>query len=77
MYEELVKKMEAALGPEIVKDLREQIAKIENSIPTTQNHYGDYMAILSGFGGNKAKAAEIFIILGANRIGVENALKFV
>jgi len=35
------------------------------------------MGILSKFGANKAKAAEIFIILGANRTGVENALKFV
>jgi hypothetical protein len=76
-YEEIAKKLEGIFGPQLVNDLREQINKIENNIPATKYHYGDYMALLSQFGSNKENMAKILIVLGANAEGVTSALKLV
>lgn len=75
--EDLIKKLEEILGIELIKELRAQIEKIENSIPTTKDHYGDYMGALSRFEKNKLAMGNMFIILGANKEGIANALRFV
>lgn len=65
------------LGEELVQQLQKQIQDIENSIPTTKNHYGRYMAILSSYGEQKKVMAAILVTLGANKQGVMDALRLV
>ena len=64
------------LGESVFNDIKGQIQKIEGSLETTKNHYGDYMHIF-GMTQDKQKRlvmANIFLILGANPLGVKDAL---
>jgi len=69
-------KIKEAIGETLFNELQEQIEKIENSVPTTKNHYGQYMAILSHYGDEKKRIglSNILLILGANRQGIIDAL---
>lgn len=51
---EMDKKVEETLSPEkqqalkeMIEDFKPIVERIENSLATTQGHYGDYMALLS------------------------------
>jgi len=47
-------------------------------MPTTRGHYGEYMALLSKFPAqNRQALATMFVVLGADRQGVIDALKIV
>lgn len=75
-YAGMEQKLRGLLGEQMVDDVKTQIQKIEASIPTTKNHYGNYMSALNRFKGeNRVGMAQMFIILGANRQGVVDALK--
>jgi len=76
VYEEKRPLLVKSLGEESVVDLENKIEKIESSIPTTQNHYGNYMSLLSKFQGeNRMAMANLFVLMGANKKGVVDALK--
>ena len=63
---------------ELAGDLKEMVQQIEARPKTTQNHYGQYMGLLSGMAKNKGHAqiiAAALIEAGANRQGVVSALK--
>ena len=75
--EEMKAKVREAFGSDLVAQLEGQIKRIESSIPTTMNHYGDYMGLLSSFGDKKEAMAKILILCGANSQGVTDALRFV
>ena len=77
LTEEQKTKLIDALGKEMVDELIQAINKIESSPPTTKNHYGAYMQILSKFGANKILMANLLILMGANKEGVKDALKLV
>ncbi len=68
--------------PVIVEDiallLKESVARIEASIPTTQNHYGDYMRLMTEFVDDKTSRSILALALaqaGANPAGVAAALR--
>ena len=76
IYKEKRPLLVKSLGKQIVVDLEKQIEKIESSFPTTQNHYGNYMSLLSKFQGeNRLAMANLFVLMGANKQGVIDALK--
>ena len=68
-------KLIEVLGKEMVDELIKTVNKIETGIPLTKNHYGAYMAILSRFGSNKILIGNLLVLMGANRQGVQDALK--
>jgi RNA binding exosome subunit len=70
--EEQKKALNEAL--ELVKPI---VKRIEASIPSTKNHYGDYMAVLSMDKDpmQMKKMAALLILAGANKEGVSAALK--
>jgi hypothetical protein len=74
--QDLEPKLRQALGSQFVDELKGQIKQIETSVPTTKNHYGQYMAILSqGKTPQQRKVtAMTLIVLGANKQGVLDAL---
>lgn len=75
---ELEQKLRDNLGNEYVDSIKADIAKIESGMPTTRGHYGQYMALLSKFpAGNRVALASMFVVLGANKQGVIDALKIV
>jgi RNA binding exosome subunit len=59
---------------ELVKPI---VQRIEKSLPTTKNHYGDYMTVLSMDKDpmQMKKMAALLILAGANKEGVSAALK--
>jgi hypothetical protein len=66
------------LVTDLAGDLRETVAKIEAKLATTQNHYGDYMALLSSIARDKNTAKIISMALveaGANVQGVTSAMR--
>lgn len=67
----------AELLTKIVEDIKPIVAKIEKLPPTTRNHYGDYMAVLSQTEEPRIRKrlAAILVIAGANEQGVADALK--
>lgn len=77
LTEEQKEKIKEALGKEMMEELISTINKIETSTPTTKDHYGAYMQILSRFGKDKLLMANLLILLGANREGVKAAAKLV
>lgn len=52
------------------------VVRIESSLPTTKDHYGDYMGILATAKNpeERKKMAMVLIIAGANKNGVLAAL---
>ncbi len=68
-----------AIVTDLANDLRESVAKIEaDTFPTTQNHYGRYMSIISVFAQNDRTMASIISRAlkeaGANQAGVNSAM---
>jgi hypothetical protein len=63
---------------ELSQDVAPEVQRIEASIETTQNHYGDYGALISQVSGGKPAVAKIIaaalIKAGANQAGVTNGL---
>ena len=67
------------LAKELVVDLKPVVDKIEASTPTTKNHYGKYLNILMPLTGDSVKyycVAKGLILAGANRQGMDAALKY-
>jgi hypothetical protein len=66
---------------ELAEDFAPMVKEIEGSLKTTQNHYGRYMALISGLAkGNRGHAklfAHALIKAGANAQGVASAMQFV
>lgn len=64
---------------ELANDLSPEVKRIESSLATTQNHYGDYGNIISRTAkGNKNIALVIgkaLVKAGANSVGVANAIR--
>lgn len=63
---------------ELAGDFKPAVQKIEAKIPTTRNHYGDYMGLISSLAKTKQHAqlfAMAMIKAGANRQGIGDALK--
>jgi len=64
---------------DLAADLKPMVKDIEAGIPTTQNNYGRYGSLISQLSkGDKRVGAIIALALieaGANRVGVQNALK--
>lgn len=60
-------------------DLRPEVAKIESAPPTTKDHYGDYMAIIShlakGSAFNAMVTASALRLAGANAPGLTAAMR--
>ena len=58
--------------------LREVVELIEAKAPTTRNHYGDHMGVLSmaaHFASERTTLAKALILAGANGQGVADALR--
>jgi hypothetical protein len=62
---------------QLAEDLKDYVQKTEESLPTTQNHYGEYMRFLSLFKGSRDIIATALVMAGANRAGVASALRIV
>jgi hypothetical protein len=64
---------------DLAEDFRPQVLKIEASIPTTKNHYGQYMSLLSQMAKDDKNLAMVFSLAlvkaGANREGIKSALR--
>jgi Mg2+ and Co2+ transporter CorA len=64
---------------DVADDLRGLVSDIESGIKTTQNHYGRYLSIITHIAGDNIDVASIIaaalIMAGANRKGVNDALK--
>ncbi len=62
----------------LAAELREGVAEIEASVPTTRGHYGTYMGLFSQFADDIGQArvlAAALIKAGANEQGVNDALR--
>ena len=62
----------------LADDLREGVAEIEASTPTTRGHYGIYMGLFSQFADDLGQArilAKALIQAGASERGVNDALR--
>ena len=68
-----------SLIADLATDFRPLVAKIEASIPTTQNHYGRYGQILAQLSkGDRNSAAVLFLAFeraGANLQGLRDGYK--
>lgn len=72
----LREKLKIALGENLFNDLKNSIDNIEKSVPTTKNHYGNYLNILSNIPKEKRENyATMLILLGANVFGIKDALE--
>jgi hypothetical protein len=63
---------------DLAGDFKEKVAEIEARIATTQNHYSDYGALISGVTKNPREAnivGHALIKAGANRDGVIAGLR--
>lgn len=69
--------IENALTPEIEQELKKAVSVIEGGVPTTKGHYGVYMSILSRAKDKRSREilAEVLLKVGANKQGVEDALR--
>lgn len=66
------------LVQQIADTFKDYVAETEASIPTTRNHYGDYMGLMLRFAddaGQRAILAKALVKAGANKQGVADALK--
>ena len=62
---------------EIANDFIPLITEIENSIETTQNHYGDYLQLINQISDNpqiQKLLATALIVAGANIAGISAAM---
>jgi hypothetical protein len=63
----------------LADDVRPEVQRIEAKIAITQNHYGDYMNLLSTVSGGNSKVGKLMgmalIQAGANSAGVNSALQ--
>ena len=75
LSKEQIDKLNDVLGKEMVNELIEMVYKIENGVPTTKNHYGQYMVVLNRFNNNKILIGNLLILMGANKQGIMDALK--
>jgi len=72
------KRLKDAIGDKDFNKFKSMIDSIETSMPTTKNHYGRYMALLSKFPADKRLVyANFFIVMGGNRQGISDALSIV
>lgn len=63
---------------QIAEDMREAVAAIEDTLPTTKNHYGAYLGMISRTKGDnftKSMVAVALIKAGANFDGVLDAYR--
>ena len=64
---------------ELVEDLKPEVTRIEASVATTMNHYGDYGSLLSTLGKGHASNTQLFALAliraGASRQGVADGLR--
>ncbi len=63
---------------DLAGDLRDRVKEIERGLKTTQDHYGEYLAIIVGVGGDDTTHKLIALALieaGANRNGVRSAIR--
>lgn len=64
---------------EVADSLKDLVEKIEGSVATTQNHYGDYMSLIhvvaKGDFTTASIIAQALILAGANEKGVNDALR--
>jgi hypothetical protein len=64
---------------DVAEDLRDLVTDIEAGIETTQDHYGDYLGILTTMGQGDAGFRKVIAVAllkaGANHDGVQSALK--
>lgn len=60
----------------LVEELKPDVAEIEKMVPTTKNHYGAYLTILSMTKDKKIRErlAVCLVRAGANEQGVKDAL---
>lgn len=63
----------------LVVEVKPAVEKIEARLATTQNHYGDYLELLTTVSGGDKKMGQVvalaLIKAGANREGVLSALQ--
>jgi hypothetical protein len=61
----------------LASDVRDEVAEIETSTPTTRNHYGRYMAILCMFKEVRTQKLLVLALIraGANEQGVIDAAR--
>jgi len=66
------------LVADLAADLIEPVASIEKRTATTQNHYGDYLALIGTLSHDDKRMAQVIALAlikaGANRLGVASAL---
>lgn len=66
---------------DLARELKPLVIDTEKSFATTQNHYGDYMAIIGQLSkGNKSTAKVIALALieaGGNKAGIISAMQFI
>lgn len=68
----LMEKAIESLAPEA----KEAVQIVESKLATTQNHYGDYMALLSKFEGVTRQVFALAMVRnGGNRQGIVSALQ--
>ena len=63
---------------DLAGDLKPEVEKIEASFETTQNHYGNYLSLISQVAKDRPSAnviAHALIAAGANKSGVISAFK--
>ncbi len=65
------------LVQEVLDALTEFVARVEASVATTRNHYGDYMGVIMTpeTMEERRAIAKCLILVGANKQGVADALK--
>jgi len=66
-----------ALVLQLTEEVRPFVKRTESSLPTTKDHYGDYLGFLTSVGTEtRIKIVAVALIhAGANKIGVASALR--
>lgn len=63
----------------LAEDFKPMVESIEQSTPTTKDHYGRYMSLLSSLGKGEKKQSMLFAMAmmqaGGNRAGIASAMK--
>lgn len=75
----MTKEQRQSLILDLVADFAPYVAKVEKSMATTRNHYGEYGAMLNKLSKGGREMANILALAmvkaGANRQGVADGLK--
>ena len=66
----LITDLQKAAVDGLVKDLHQEVNRIESMTPLTQNHYGEYLGLATN-----QLAVILLIAVGANRQGVVDAAR--